>query len=130
MSKKFGHKLRNERKLRKWTQEEVSHRLQVTQSMISKWEKGVATPQYDNLIAISRLFDLPLTHFVNSDIFTKEELAEMANTKADSLLHKGIEEFLDSEQDLYEFGTLSKEEIVEALQYIKARRIMQRAKVN
>ena len=126
MSEKFGEKLKSERKAAKWTQEQLATFLSVTQSMISKWEKGDATPSYDNLIAISKVFNLPLTHFVNDDVFTKEELKQMASEKSEDLLSKTIEEFMEQDKDLY--GDLTRDEILEALEYIKARRIMQRAK--
>lgn len=51
----------------------------------------------------------------------------MAEKKADDLLGKQIEEIM-AEQDLVQH--LSKEEVIEALEYIKARRIMRRAQQN
>ena len=123
----FGLMLRSERKNRKWSQTDLAEKIHVTQGMVSKWEKGDATPTYNNLITLSKVFNLPISHFANKDVFSEEELQGMAERKADDLLGKQIEEVM-AEQDLVQH--LTKEEVIEALEYIKARRIMRRAQQN
>lgn len=120
----FGPMLRNERKNRKWSQTDLAEKIGVTQGMVSKWEKGEATPTYNNLITLSKIFNLPLSHFANKDVFGEEELKNIAERKADDLLNKQLEEVM-AEQDLVQDLTI--EEVKEALEYIKARRIMRRA---
>lgn len=122
--KNFGATLKIERKKKKWSQEDLASKAQVTQGMVSKWESGDKTPSFDNLIMLSKVFNLPLTTFVNGDVFSKDELKKMAESKADDLLSKELEAVMQ-EQDLVK--DLTQDEVKEALEYIKARRIMRRA---
>ncbi len=49
-------KIREYRKLRKWTQEELAKRLGVERSAVAKWESGKGQPQAARLIALAEIF--------------------------------------------------------------------------
>lgn len=78
----FGLVLKAERKSRKWSQTDLAEKINVTQGMVSKWEKGDATPTYNNLITLSKVFNLPISHFANKDVFSEEELKKYGREKS------------------------------------------------
>ena len=49
-------KIREYRKQRKWTQEELARRLGVERSAVAKWESGKSQPQAARLVALAELF--------------------------------------------------------------------------
>ena len=53
----FGKRFKELRKLNKLTQIQVATKLGIKQSNISDWENNVSRPEYENLIALSKLYD-------------------------------------------------------------------------
>lgn len=49
-------KIREYRKQRKWTQEELARRLGVERSAVAKWESGKSQPQAARLVALAEIF--------------------------------------------------------------------------
>ncbi len=63
----LNEKLLSLRKKNKLTQAQVSETLDVSRQAISNWETGAVLPSTDNLLALSRLYQVPLDHFLNGD---------------------------------------------------------------
>ena len=63
----FSNNLYSIRKQAGMSQEELAERLNVSRQAISKWERGEAQPDTDNLIAIAELFDVSLDWLVRSE---------------------------------------------------------------
>ncbi len=63
----FAKQLREFRKSAQITQMEVADRLRITPQTVSKWERGLSTPDLDNLIDLARLFDVSLDRLVLAD---------------------------------------------------------------
>ena len=59
--------LKELRKLCKFTQEEVSEKLNVSRQTISKWESGETIPDIYNCIQLAKLYDIKLDDLVNAD---------------------------------------------------------------
>ncbi len=55
-----GEQLRQLRRQRQLTQEDVAEALGVSRQSVSAWEKGISQPTVANLSALARLYDLPL----------------------------------------------------------------------
>ena len=49
-------KIREYRKQRKWTQDELAKRLGVERSAVAKWESGKSQPQAARLVALAEIF--------------------------------------------------------------------------
>lgn len=60
----FNNKLFTLRKQKGFSQEELANRLNVSRQTISKWEVGESTPDLENLVAISELFEVSLDELV------------------------------------------------------------------
>jgi len=61
----FEERLFELRKERGWSQEQLAEKLSVSRQAISKWESGVARPDTDKLILLSRVFGVTLDSIVN-----------------------------------------------------------------
>lgn len=70
---KFYEKLFELRKEKGYSQEELADKLNVARQTISKWENGTTTPDFDNLIEISKLFEISIDDLVGNN-FVKESL--------------------------------------------------------
>ena len=78
----FSNNLYSIRKQAGMSQEELAERLNVSRQAISKWERGEAQPDTDNLIAIAELFDVSLDWLVRSEDNRAEAVeATAAETK-------------------------------------------------
>ena len=60
----FSRTLCDLRKQANLSQEDLAERINVSRQAISKWERGEAYPDIENLVAISRLFDVTLDFLV------------------------------------------------------------------
>ena len=63
----LNEKLLSLRKKNKLTQAQVSETLDVSRQAISNWETGAVLPSTANLLALSRLYQVPLDHLLNGD---------------------------------------------------------------
>lgn len=63
----LNEKLISLRKKNKLTQAQVAEALDVSRQAISNWETGTVLPSTDNLIALSRLYQVPADHLLNDD---------------------------------------------------------------
>lgn len=72
---KIGERLRKQRVVYGWSQQELADKLHISRQSISKWEQNQALPSFANVVAISDLFDISLDDLIRED----EEL--MANFK-------------------------------------------------
>ena len=66
-SEKIGLKLQALRKEQKLSQEELSDKLAVSRQAVSKWERGEAYPDTENLIAISKLFNVSIDELIDNE---------------------------------------------------------------
>ena len=82
----FGTKLQNLRKNNGLSQEELSDKLAVSRQAVSKWERGEVYPDTENLIAISKLFNVSLDELVNN--YKTENLEENLTDQDTSIENK------------------------------------------
>jgi len=70
---KFHEKLYELRKTGGLTQNELAEKLNVSRQAISRWELGTATPDVENLIAISDLFGVTLDELLRDGAVPKKQ---------------------------------------------------------
>lgn len=63
---KFNEKLLELRKQKGWSQEELGNKLDVSRQTISKWEIGATTPELENLVILSEIFDISIDELVDN----------------------------------------------------------------
>lgn len=64
----FGKRFRDARKQSGLTQKQVAEKLGIQQSNISDWENNVSRPEYENLIALARLYDETLESLLGIEL--------------------------------------------------------------
>lgn len=85
---KFNEKLLDLRKQKGWSQEELGDKLNVSRQTISKWEMGQTTPELENLIILSKIFDISIDDLVENprnQINIEVDNAQDNDVKADNL---------------------------------------------
>ncbi|MCR5213203.1 MAG: helix-turn-helix transcriptional regulator [Eubacterium sp.] len=88
----FNNKLYSLRKQKGFSQEELANRLNVSRQTISKWEVGESTPDMENLVAISELFEVSLDELVLNRTPEVPEKAEPSEQIVRSEFYSDIKE--------------------------------------
>ncbi len=85
MENVIAYRIKNARKLKGLTLQQVADELDVSKQMISKYENGKSTPNSTNLIKLSHLFNLKIDYFFNA---LKIEIGEVNFRKKASFSKK------------------------------------------
>ncbi len=72
----FGEKLRELRKARSLTQEQLAEALYVSRTAVSKWESGRGYPSIDSLREVSRFFSVTIDELISPDEIVSAAQAE------------------------------------------------------
>ena len=72
---KVGIKIASNRKRVGLTQDELANELFVTRQLVSKWENGVGIPSIDDLIALTKIFNISIEELlcINEEIIIDED---------------------------------------------------------
>lgn len=68
------------RKQYEWTQQELSFKLNVSRSVITKWENNILIPDIPSLVELSHVFNVSLDHLVGSRTHHRELLKDFKRT--------------------------------------------------
>ena len=67
MTENMGKQIRAGRQRSSLTQEKLAEQLHVSRQAISKWELGTAAPDTDNIVRLSKFFQVPLEYLMLED---------------------------------------------------------------
>ena len=73
---KFGDNLRNFRKSKNISQEDLAEKVNVSRQSVSKWETGEAYPEMNNLLQLCKIFHCNINDLVNDNIADIDSLDE------------------------------------------------------
>ncbi len=73
---KFGDNLKNLRKSKKLSQEELAEKMKVSRQSVSKWETGDAYPEMNNILELCKIFHCRINDLVNDSILDIDSLDE------------------------------------------------------
>nr|MBP3259251.1 helix-turn-helix transcriptional regulator [Bacilli bacterium] len=73
---KFGENLRNLRKSKKISQEQLAEKVKVSRQSVSKWETGEAYPEMNNILELCKIFKCRINDLVNDSIIDLDSLDE------------------------------------------------------
>lgn len=60
----FGKKLQLLRKENQMSQEKLAEKINISRQAISKWEQGTAIPDTDNIVQLSKFFQVPIEYLL------------------------------------------------------------------
>ncbi len=72
MQYKFGACFKRYRKQSGYTQAQLAEILGIKQSSISDWENDISRPEYENLIALAKLYDETIDTLLGIEEITKK----------------------------------------------------------
>lgn len=67
MDMSLGEKLLSLRKEKGLSQEELAEKLEISRQSVSKWERGEAYPDTNNLIKLAKIYDVSLDDLINDE---------------------------------------------------------------
>lgn len=73
---KFGENLKNLRKAKKLSQEELAEKMNVSRQSVSKWETGEAYPEMNNILELCHIFHCNINDLVNDSMLDIDSLDE------------------------------------------------------
>lgn len=86
----FSEKLYELRKEKGFSQEELADKLNVARQTISKWENGTTTPDTNNLIELSNIFEISIDDFVGKNKIEDNENKDVEKSKINKKIVKRI----------------------------------------
>lgn len=82
MNLKIAEKLQAHRKAHGYSQEELADILNVSRQAVSKWERGEASPDTDNLIALAKIYNITIDQLINSESEVEVVIEDKDESKA------------------------------------------------
>ena len=78
------------RKTNGWSQEDLAEKLYVSRQAISRWENGTALPDAENVLQISKLFNVTTDYLLNDDYESDNDIpaVKTATEETDALFLK------------------------------------------
>ena len=81
---KLADKLIELRKQKSWSQEEFAEKLDVSRQAVSRWENGTALPDAQNILRISKLFNVTTDYLLNEDSENRTDSPAIEATESKS----------------------------------------------
>ncbi len=78
----FNENLKELRKSKGFTQEELASKVNVVRQTVSKWEKGLSVPDADSLQRIAEVLDVEVSQLLGAKLETEENKNEVAEQLA------------------------------------------------
>ena len=89
---KLSDKITKLRKVNGWSQEDLAEKLSVSRQAISRWENGTALPDANNILQLSKLFNVTTDYLLNEDYSSDNDIPCV----------KEVHNIMDSQKILYE----------------------------
>ncbi|MGH4121177.1 helix-turn-helix domain-containing protein [Clostridium sp.] len=72
----FPEKLQSLRKIKGYSQEFLAEKCGVSRQAISKWETGIAYPEMEKLVCLSKIYDVTIDYLIKDEILKKDKINE------------------------------------------------------
>ncbi len=77
---KLSDKIIQLRKSNGWSQEDLAEKMNVSRQAISRWENGTALPDSNNILQLSKLFDVTADYLLNDDYESDDDIPCLKET--------------------------------------------------
>lgn len=71
---KLSDKIIQLRKTNGWSQEDLAEKLNVSRQAISRWENGTALPDSNNILQLSKMFNVTADYLLNEDYTSDNDI--------------------------------------------------------
>lgn len=71
---KLSDKIVQLRKANGWSQEDLAEKLNVSRQAVSRWENGTALPDSNNILQLSKLFNVTADYLLNEDYTSDNDI--------------------------------------------------------
>lgn len=82
---KLADKLIELRKRNRMSQEDLAEKLNVSRQTISRWESNIAMPDADNLLGLSKVFNVTIDYLLNDDYRSDDDLPKIKVMQNDNI---------------------------------------------
>lgn len=96
---KLSDKLIELRKTKGWSQEDFAEKLDVSRQAISRWENGTALPDAQNILRISKLFNVTADYLLNDDYEGEKEIPTAETATEETITEKTATEEPTTEEE-------------------------------
>ena len=101
---KIGKKIEALRKENHMSQQQLSENIHISRQAISKWENGAVVPDTDNVVLLSKYFQVPIEYLLFDEYESPEQVIRKASV-TDQTLESGVSsEKMNLTKKLYFFG--------------------------
>ena len=83
---KLSDKITKLRKANGWAQEELAEQLNVSRQAISRWENGTALPDANNILQLSKLFNVTTDYLLNEDYSSDNDIPCVKEVRGKGLM--------------------------------------------
>lgn len=70
----FGKKIQFLRKENRMSQERLAEKINVSRQAVSKWEQGISVPDTDNIVQLSKFFQVPIEYLLIDEYDSVEQV--------------------------------------------------------
>lgn len=105
---KFGDNLKNLRKSKKYSQEELAEKVNVSRQSVSKWETGEAYPEMNNLLELCKIFKCRINDLVNDSILDIDSLDEKTKIEVGKLKEEDQKKVKGLSKSIFIIARISK----------------------
>lgn len=77
---KLSDKIIQLRKSNGWSQEDLAEKMDVSRQAISRWENGTALPDSNNILQLSKLFNVTADYLLNDDYESDDDIPCLKET--------------------------------------------------
>ena len=84
------------RKARGWSQEDFAEKLDVSRQAVSRWENGTALPDAQNVLHMSKLFNVTTDYLLNDDYDSDRDIPVVQNATKETTAFGCCNLFYDS----------------------------------
>lgn len=81
---KLSDKIIKLRKARGWSQEDFAEKLNVSRQAVSRWENGTALPDANNILQLSKLFQVSADYLLNEEFCDEEPVPVMTEAAGEA----------------------------------------------
>jgi transcriptional regulator with XRE-family HTH domain len=114
----YGLIIKNLRERKGWTQRDLAEKMFKAESTVGMWEQGRREPDYDSLIELAQLFDVPVDFLIGNNPLDKainkvkeSDQYDINENLSDEQIEQNIKDLLKNTIVKYKGRTVSEKEL-------------------